>query len=258
MVDGFDNQRMLRGEAPRSAFLRAWTLYFCSRVHAVPASLGSPAQLLQGELLHSPVHELGDVQGVGLPAVDGIDHAELFDLLASAADTADHRAVQLHLVNLAVEKRVLGRVGVGAVEKLLRAGRDADGTGRAHVLELGLERAVVVEHLNALVAHIGDVDVALGIDGDRVRSIELAGFGTGRAPGLGEPPGLVELGDAGVAVPVGDEDVAGSVPGHIGGLVEIVAGDTGSRAVRRPRPKTPPPARCCRLRRSPQAFGPGS
>ena len=41
-------------------------------------------------------------------------------------------------------------------------------------------------------------------------------------------PVLVELGDAGVAVAVGDEDVAGSVPGHVGGLVEIVAGDTGS------------------------------
>ena len=101
--------------------------------------------------------------------------------------------------------------------------------GRAHVLDLGLERAVVVEHLNALVAHIGDVDVALGIDGDGVGNIELAGFGTGRAPGLDELPVLVELGDAGVAVPVGDEDVAGSVPGHIGGLVEIVAGDTRSR-----------------------------
>ena len=44
-----------------------------------------------------------------------------------------------------------------------------------------------------------------------------------------EPPGLVELGDPGVGVPVDDEDVAGRVPGHIGGLVEIVARDTGSR-----------------------------
>ena len=140
-----------------------------------------------------------------------------------------HRAVQLHLVDLAVEEGVLGRVGVGAVEKLLRAGRDADGPGRAHVRELGLERAVVVEHLNALIAHIGDVDVAAGIDGDGVRNIELAGFGTGRAPGLDELPVLVELGDAGVAVTVGDENVAGSVPGHVEGLVEVVAGDTRSR-----------------------------
>src|SRR4030095_367808 len=64
---------------------------------------GSPARLLQGELLHPPVHELGDIQGVRIAAVDRVDHPELFHLLASAADTADDRPVQLHLVNLAVE-----------------------------------------------------------------------------------------------------------------------------------------------------------
>ena len=190
---------------------------------------GLAGSVFQAELLHSPVHELGDVQGVGIAAVDFVDHAELLELLAGAADTAEHGAVQLHLVDLAVEERVLGRVGVGAVEKLLRAGRDADGTRRAHVLDLALERAVVVEHLNPLIAHVGDVDVAAGIDGDGVGSIELALFGPGRPPGLDELPGLVELGDAGVAVTVRDENVAGSVPGHIGGLVEIVAADTRAR-----------------------------
>src|SRR5688500_4055831 len=92
----------------------------------------SAARLVtQGELLHSPVHELRDVQRVRIAAVDGVDHPELLELLASLAETADHRTVQPHLVDLAIEKRILGRVGVGAVEKLLRAWRDADGTGGA-------------------------------------------------------------------------------------------------------------------------------
>ena len=42
-------------------------------------------------------------------------------------------------------------------------------------------------------------------------------------------PFLSNLATRALRVPVGDEDVAGSVPGHIGGLVEIVAGDTRAR-----------------------------
>src|SRR4029453_11522072 len=72
------------------------------------------------------------------------------------------------------------------------------------------------------------VDVGAGSDSDGVWSIELAGFGTRRAPGLDELPVLVELGDAGVAVTIGNKNVAGSVPGHRGGRVEIVAGDPGA------------------------------
>ena len=42
-------------------------------------------------------------------------------------------------------------------------------------------------------------------------------------------PFLSNLATRALAYPSGDENVAGSVPGHVGGLVEIVAGDTGSR-----------------------------
>src|SRR5262245_42692375 len=187
------------------------------------------AQLFQCELLHAPVHEFGDVQGVGVAAVDLIDHAELLELLAGFADAADDRAVQLHLVNFAVQERILGRVGVRAEKILVRAGRDADGARRTDVLDLGLVVAVVVEHLNALIAHVGHVHHALRVNGDGVRSIELAGSGTGPAPGLVVAPGFVELRDAGVAESVGDEDVASSVPGDIGGLVEIIPGRTKAR-----------------------------
>ena len=56
-----------------------------------------------------------------------------------------------------------------------------------------------------------------------------------RAPGLEELSVLVELGDARVAVAVGDENVAGGVPGHVGGPIEIVAGDARAGSPRPPR-----------------------
>src|SRR6266699_1077611 len=80
----------------------------------------STGSVFQAQLLHSPVHELSDVQGVGIAAVNLVDHAEFLELLAGAADTAEHRPVQLHFVNLAIQEGILGRVGVGAVEKLVR------------------------------------------------------------------------------------------------------------------------------------------
>src|SRR5258707_6333636 len=42
--------------------------------------------------------------------------------------------------------------------------------------ELALEGALPVEHLDAPVAAVGDVDVALRVGGDRVRRVELAGL----------------------------------------------------------------------------------
>ena len=40
--------------------------------------------------------------------------------------------------------------------------------------ELRLEGAVAVEHLDALVAGVGDVDVALRVDRERLHAVELA------------------------------------------------------------------------------------
>src|SRR4026209_423229 len=223
----FDRDRTTLATTPSPKRIKSAVPRNSARIRLIRT--GPPAQLFQSELLHSPVHHLGDVQSVGIAAVDFIDHAELFELLASLAETADYRAVQLHLVNLAVEEWVFGRVGVRTVEILCRTRRDAQGARRADVLDLSLEHAVVVEDLDPLIAHVGDVHHAFGVNGDRGGNIELALLGPGRAPGLDELPILVELRDAGVAVPIGDEDVAGSVPGHVEGLVEVVAGDTRSR-----------------------------
>jgi len=54
---------------------------------------------------------------------------------------------------------------------------------------------VVVEHDNAAVAAIGDVDHAFRINRDRVRRTELEGSITASAHGLDEAPVLVELHD---------------------------------------------------------------
>jgi len=55
--------------------------------------------------------------------------------------------------------------------------RHTDRLRVADALDFGLERAVVVEHLDPRVARIGRVDVALRIDGDAVDTGELAGRG---------------------------------------------------------------------------------
>ena len=48
--------------------------------------------------------------------------------------------------------------------------------------DLRLEVAVAVEHLDALVAGVGDVDVALRVDRDAVQRVELPGLGAASGP----------------------------------------------------------------------------
>jgi hypothetical protein len=47
---------------------------------------------------------------------------------------------------------------------------------------LAQEVAVAIEHLNAMIAAIGDIDIVFGIDRDRMRRGELAGAVTALAP----------------------------------------------------------------------------
>ena len=107
-----------------------------------------------------------------------------------------------------------------------------------------LEGAVGVEHLDALVAGVGHVDVALGVDGERLDAVELTRLGAGGAPVLDEAAVLVELGDAVVgADAVGDVDVAGRVPRHVGRTVEA---GTGRALAGLERPAPPAPHRLAR------------
>ena len=58
---------------------------------------------LQQDLLRAPVVDLGGVDHVRIAAVHLVDRRELARRLAGAAELADDRAVELHLVDLAGE-----------------------------------------------------------------------------------------------------------------------------------------------------------
>src|SRR5262245_42023225 len=139
------------------------------------------------------------------------------------AKPAEQFARRIHLEDLAVVVDVLRRIRVGDVHHLPRSLGDADGARRADVEELRLEIAIGVEHLDAPVARVGNVDEALRVDRDAAWLAELTVRGPGLAPRSDELPVLVELRHAVVvAEPVGDVDIAGGIPRDIGRTVEHV------------------------------------
>ena len=133
-------------------------------------------------------------------------------------------------------------IGVGDVQHLVRRRRDADRPRRArreaaaglqvvgqvrlvadrrlarssverHVdLHFTPEIAVAVEHLDAPVVAVADIDVALRVGRDGVHEVELARALAALAPGLDPVAVLAELGDARVDVAVADIDVRRSGP----------------------------------------------
>ena len=90
-----------------------------------------------------------------------------------------------------------------------------------------LEVAVGVEHLDAAVAAVGDVDVVVAVDLDVVRVVDAARVLVGVVAAAPELPPrldpvavLVELRDARVHVAVADVDVVVAIPRHVGRAVE--------------------------------------
>ncbi len=104
----------------------------------------------------------------------------------------------------------------------MRARADAHRPRRADVVVDGAQHEIAVEHLDAAVLPIGDVDVALGVGRDRVRDVELIRLGAAGPHRLDEAPVLVVLRDARVDVAVGHVDVALRIPRDVGGTVEAV------------------------------------
>ena len=82
------------------------------------------------------------------------------------------------------------------------------------------EGAVAVEHLDAPIVAVADIDVALGVGGDAVDEVELALALAALAPGLDPVAVLADLGDARIHVAVGNVDRAVRSPGHVGRLAE--------------------------------------
>ena len=117
--------------------------------------------------------------------------------------------------------------------------------------------AVAVEHLDAAVAGVGDIDETLRVDRDASRLTELARGRAGLAPRADELAVLVELRDARVgAQAIGDVDVAGGVPRDVGRTVEHVLLPAGSGGPPRPRPPQQLPPSTGAPPRPPPAAGP--
>src|SRR5262249_58060338 len=165
---------------------------------------------------------------------DGVNPVHHAGHAAELAERSDDLAAKVHLVHAA---------DAADVEHLGAATRHAERPRVSAQAPLLLERAFGVEHLDATVLPVGDVEIVLRVDHDRMRGIEVARSSAALAPTLHQVALLVELGDAGFAVAVGHEDRAVGAPGDIGRLVEV--GGTRDRAldhVGRPGPRLRAPA----------------
>src|SRR5436190_30584 len=141
------------------------------------AARGTHLLRVEEDLLRPPRRDFRGVDLVGVPAVQCVHGAEFLERVARLPEATEDLPIQLHLVNLAGQRRLIevvaGRERVGRVEILMRSLRDAHGPGRTHVVVHGLLIQIVVEHDDPRVAAIGDVDHPFGVDGDPVRCAEL-------------------------------------------------------------------------------------
>src|SRR5580692_4191152 len=167
---------------PRAARWRLDLNATSLRPRVAALSMARRARLLrmQDQLLHPPIEDFGDIERVLVRAGDGVDPAELLELLAGAAEHAQNLAVEAQLVDAA-------RKSVGDIEHLVRRWRDAQrprraGRHGAAVLQIisqvrlvadrrlrvrlrwnvdghdAQQLAVAVEHLDAAVAAVGNED----------------------------------------------------------------------------------------------------
>jgi len=154
--------------------------------------------------LHPPVQRVGDEHLVAWADRDVMRLAIFAGRLAGARafHRADHLAVEVELHDLAGVAVRQPDVLIGAHEQPAR---------RARMLRLADIVAVGVEHLDAGVVAVRDVEQPLRVEHQRVRQIELAGPPALAAPALDEVAVTVEFQHQrlGLAVPLQHEDVAG-------------------------------------------------
>jgi hypothetical protein len=94
----------------------------------------------------------------------------------------------------------------------------------AHAGPLTKERALGREDLDAAVGSVGNIELAVVVDRDAVRQMELSLGMARRAPGRDELAVACEAVHAGIAVAVGYINVAIRVGDHFGGVVERPGG----------------------------------
>ena len=106
-----------------------------------------------------------------------------------------------------------------------------EGARHDNIAPLIEEGAVVVKNLDAGIVPVGHIDPPVRIHRDGVGEIEITGSEAQFSPALDELAVLVVLDDAGVAITIGDEDIASRRDYHVCGLEEvtlIAARDAGS------------------------------
>src|SRR5215467_523530 len=191
---------------------------------------------MEHELLHPPIEQLRDIELILARTRNLVNPPELLHFLPGLAEHAEDFALERELVDAPGHR-------VRAVQHLIRRRRDADRPWRTrrrervwtrraadhdvHILrEWNVDRehaqkfSVRVEHLNAAIRPVRYVDIALRVIRDRVQDVELAGVPAAIAPRFHPSTVLVDLHDARVVVAVGDEDVAGLIPGDVRRTIE--------------------------------------
>ena len=183
---------------------------------------------LEHQFLHAPRLDLADDDLVRIAAIHHVNDLESGRGLARLSELAEHRSVQLRLVDFAGDvprsRHVAVRIRIRQEDVLVRPAGNTHRPADAQVGDLPDRLQVVVEHLIAVVGAIGHPDVALPVHLQAVRQIELAQrLARLFAAGLRQEPAvLVIFHDPVVAVAVGDEDVALRIPAHVGRPAEFV------------------------------------
>ena len=130
----------------------------------VAALLARRRWRLQDVLLHAPRFDFAQDDLVRIAAVHHVDDLEARRHLARLAELAEHRAIQLRLVDLAGDvprpRRVAVRIRIGEEDVLVRPRRDAQRPADAEIGDLADRLQIVVEHLIAVVGAIGHPHVA--------------------------------------------------------------------------------------------------
>ena len=115
---------------------------------------------------------------------------------------------------------------------LLAAAATAQRARPVQIVPLRLVFAVAVEHLHAMVLAVGDIDPAVGVGGDIVHDVELAGIGAGLAPAFDQLAVRRVFVHAGIAIAVGDVDLALRRQRGVGAAMERLAAHERRRLVR--------------------------
>ena len=130
----------------------------------------------------------------------------------------DHGKPRSEIRHLAVDRHAGAELADDEVRMPAAAAMQC--AGAVQIIPLRLVSAVAVEYLHPVVLAIGNIDVAIRVSCDVVHDVELAGIRARLAPGLDQFSVRCVFVDAGVAVAVGDVDLALRRQRGVGAAVE--------------------------------------